>query len=121
MTPHILVVDDDVGIRTLLEKVLEDEGLPVVTAGTGCEALDRISEDPPQLVLLDLQMPVMSGWEILRRLHDAHQPVPVVFMSTGTRVRMEAAHHHADGCLAKPFDLTQLLAVVARFAPSAAW
>lgn len=62
----------------------------------------------------------ISRREVLHQLHDAHLPVLVVFMSAGTRVRTEAVHHHADGYLAKPFALTQLLAVVAQVAPSAA-
>lgn len=65
MSQHILVVDDDADIRAVLQAVLESDEFTVATAADGHEALARITEDRPRLILLDLQMPVMSGWELL--------------------------------------------------------
>jgi CheY-like chemotaxis protein len=65
--------------------------------------------------LLDLQMPVMTGWDVLSELRQAGTRIPVVFMSAGYRVRAEAERHGADGHLAKPFDLVSLLDTVQRF------
>ena len=115
MRNHILVVDDDASVREVIAAVLEDEGFGVVTATNGREALDRIAERRPDVVLLDLQMPIMSGWEVLQELRAAQCEVPIVFMSAGYRVKTEAERHHADGYIAKPFDLNQLIRVVERF------
>lgn len=111
----VLVVDDDPDIRRVLTEVLEDEGYRVITASDGQRALDLIGAETPGLVLLDLQMPILNGWEVLARLREQHVPVPVVFMTAGMRARDEAQLHGADGYLAKPFDLFELVRVVARF------
>src|SRR3712207_5279569 len=115
MSQHILVVDDDPDIRALLTELLEGEGFHVTTAANGREALDRIGEHRPRLALLDLQMPVMNGWELLAHLRQARAAVPVIFMSAGARVRAEAERHGADGYLAKPFDLEEVLTLAARY------
>lgn len=115
---HLLVVVDDAGIRDLITMALEDEGYAVSSASNGCEALHRINEQRPALVLLDLQMPVMSGWEVLQRVRDSHIDVPVVFMTAGYRAREEAERLGTDGYLAKPFDLDDLIRTVTRLAPS---
>jgi DNA-binding response OmpR family regulator len=114
VTEHILVVDDDDHIRDLLATVLAGEGYRVATATNGREALQHIVENKPRLVLLDLQMPLMTGQELLAELRAAETGVPVVFMSAGYRVRAEAARLGADGYLAKPFDLDAVFAAVAR-------
>lgn len=114
MTNHILVVDDDAGIRKMIGMVLESEGFSVATAADGHEALDRIAENRPALVLLDLQMPVMSGWETLSHLRNAGADLPVVFMTAGYRAKAEAERCGADGYVGKPFDLDTLLEVVER-------
>lgn len=112
---YVLVVDDDESVREVIAAVLQDEGFPVATATNGREALDRIAERRPAVVLLDLQMPIMSGWEVLSELRAAECPVPIVFMSAGYRVKTEAERHHADAYIAKPFDLNELLRIVGRF------
>jgi len=119
MSHHILIVDDDAGIRAMIEMVLQSEGFNVSTAADGREALDRIAENRPVLVLLDLQMPVMTGWETLSHLRDAQIDIPVVFMTAGYRAKAEAERCGADGYVAKPFELDTLLAVVERLAAPA--
>lgn len=114
---HVLVVDDDPGIRGTIRAILDEEGYTVATASNGCEALVRIAEQRPALVLLDLQMPVMNGWEVLTRVRESGLNIPVVFMTAGLRAHAEAARHHADGALPKPFDLDELLQLVERFTP----
>ena len=117
MARPVLIVDDDPAIRALIAAVLEDDGFGVVTAANGREALACIAQLLPALVLLDLQMPVMSGWELLAHLRADQVAVPVVFMTAGYRAQAEAERHHADGYLAKPFELAELVAVVERFVP----
>jgi CheY-like chemotaxis protein len=111
----ILVVDDEPGIRMVLSMALEDDGFTVETASNGREAMDHIAQRRPSLVLLDLQMPVMTGWEVLNELRDTSVDVPVVFMSAGYRVKDEAKRCGVAGYLAKPFELDALMDVVTRF------
>lgn len=119
MTHHVLVVDDDPGIREVITQALEGDGYSVATAGNGREALDRVAESRPLLVLLDLQMPIMTGWEVLSALRESKTDVPVVFMTAGYRAQAEAEKYHADGFMAKPFDLDVLFDVVERLTPTA--
>jgi CheY-like chemotaxis protein len=114
-SPVVLVVDDDEGIREVVAMLLSDEGYIVQTASNGQEALSSIHTQRPALVLLDLQMPVMTGWQLVEQLRAFRLDVPVVFMSAGVRARSEAVQYSVAGYLAKPFDLDDLLGVVARF------
>jgi two-component system chemotaxis response regulator CheY len=111
----VLIVDDDAGIRDTIQFMLEDAGYTVVTATNGPEALERVLDSQPSLVLLDLQMPLMTGQETLARLRQMPYQIPVVFMTAGLRAQVEAARHGADGHLAKPFELEELLQLVRRF------
>jgi CheY-like chemotaxis protein len=110
----VLVVDDDPGIRAFVREALEDEGYHVATASSGPQALTQIATDPPALVLLDLHIPNMTGWEIHHWLQRWDMAVPVVYMSADDRVRAEARQHHAAGSLPKPFGLDELLDMVER-------
>ena len=74
---------------------------------------------PPTVVLLDVQMPVLDGWQTQAALREQRVDLPVVFMSAANRARHEAARHQAAGYLAKPFDITDLLDAVERFVPAA--
>lgn len=113
---HVLVVDDTPQIRSLVSIILQSEGYRVTTAANGREALERITEETPDVVLLDLTMPVMSGWELQQVLRARGYAIPVVFMTAGWRAQTEAARHQADGYVAKPFDPDVLVHAVARFA-----
>jgi two-component system, OmpR family, response regulator MprA len=114
MSQHILIVDDDFAIRQAITMILESENYTVTSAADGVEALDRIAESKPAVVLLDLQMPVLTGWDVMARLRDAGSTVPVVVMTAGYRAQAEAAAHQAAGFLAKPFELDDVLSVVGR-------
>ena len=80
---YILVVDDDDDFRSLLVKVLKDEGFSVQTAANGQAALTKIDTGRPSLILLDLSMPVMDGFEVLRRLKNSeqHHSIPVIILT----------------------------------------
>ncbi len=114
MSTHVMVVDDDAGIRDVVREILEDEGYDVAVAANGHEALERIVAAAPDVVLLDLNMPVMTGWELQRRLRVLEVMAPVVFMTAGNNAKREAGQHAAAGYLAKPFELNDLVAVVER-------
>ncbi len=114
MPRRVLVVDDDFSIRELIAMVLADEGYEVLTAADGAEALTLVGRRPPDLVLLDLNMPVLDGWQTQARLRVEAPRLPVVIMTAGNRARQEAEQHAAAGYLAKPFDVDDLCATVAR-------
>jgi CheY-like chemotaxis protein len=116
---QVLVVDDDPAIRQVISWGLGDEGYTVATAANGREALEYLAAHQPHLILLDLQMPIMSGWELQAQLREQGVRVPVVFMTAGYRARAEAEQHQAAGYLGKPFDVSALLDTVERFVPGA--
>jgi DNA-binding response OmpR family regulator len=104
---HILVVDDDPDIRLLLRLELSAEGHHISEAGDGRQALAAIAADPPDLVLLDIMMPEVDGWEVLRQLdHEACPPVVVItaLASADDRHTGELLELGAIDVVAKPFD-----------------
>lgn len=113
-SPHVLVVDDESATRWTVGEILEEEGFSVATAGDGEEALARIAEHQPDVILLDLQLPGMDGWQVHAWLKRLALNIPVIFMSAGIRAQVAARTQQAAGFLAKPFDLDDLLAVVQR-------
>ena len=118
MMLHILIVDDHRSVRESLQVILEDEGYRVTTAANGRQALAQVAAACPDVVLTDLQMPVMDGRELRRRLRDIAPAVPVVFMSAGGRTQGKAEDHDAHGFLDKPFAADELLSTLGRLTPA---
>ncbi len=113
MTGNVLVVEDDASLRELLALILEGEGLEVDTAANGKEALERISARVPALILLDMSMPVMDGWQFCRELDRRSGPRPrIVVITASTDPAKRADEVHADGWLPKPFDRERLLSMI---------
>lgn len=109
----MLVVDDDEDLRDLVCSSLEADGYVVHAANDGNDALDRLNNaELPDLVLLDLEMPVMSGWELIRRLRsiDRCSSLPVLVMSGAEPADAPAGVPF----IAKPASLQRLLAAVRR-------
>ena len=101
--PCILIVDDDRSIRRLLRAILSDEGFNVVTAADGREGLDVAMHEIPDLVILDLQMPGMGGYECFQAMRNRGLRAPVLILSAhGARPACEELG--ADAALDKPFD-----------------
>ncbi len=113
---RVLVVDDDPDILDALSEILEAEGYEVQRARNGREALQRLEQGHPNLILLDLMMPVMDGWEFARSLDPRARP-PIVVLSADRNVSIKASEIGALGWLAKPFELSELLSVVRRACP----
>ena len=112
--PEVLVVDDDPWIRSLLTDLLTAEGFEVEQASNGPTAVRIANEHHPDLVLLDLAMPGMSGTQVLRKLkadRDTDE-VPVIVVSAYTRHLGRDDARLADGIIQKPVDLEDLLARV---------
>jgi CheY-like chemotaxis protein len=112
--PYILVVDDDADFRSGLRMALEIKGYQVEEAANGAEALAKLMEKPPLLVLLDLQMPVMNGREMLQRMRATQElkEVPVVIIS-GFGFEWEAELMGAQGYIGKPFEPEELEKTIA--------
>src|SRR5262245_58040872 len=111
MRHRVLIIEDDEDIRESLQEVLEAEGFVVVPAGNGREGLDALSQSEPCVIVLDLMMPVMNGWEFLeaRRTQSLATEVPVIVVSAaGAR----AAATPADLHIRKPVDIGRRLAAV---------
>jgi DNA-binding NarL/FixJ family response regulator len=114
----ILVVDDDAGCRALMSELLESAGHPTVVAETGEEALARARRNRPALVLLDVQLPGLSGYEVCRQLKDEFGKRLMVALVSGART--EPLDHVAglliggDDYITKPFAPDELLARVRR-------
>ena len=104
----ILIVDDELPIRSLLEAMLEQEGHVTVSVGSGEDALAQVARQPPDLILLDSMMPGMSGCDVARILkaHDATANIPLVMVTARAdgAARMAALEAGAEGFLTKPLD-----------------
>ncbi len=117
MTPaKILVVDDQPVNVQLLKKKLEREGMTITTAESGQEALDLVHREPPDLILLDIMMPDMDGFEVCQRLQadSATRAIPVIFVTArGTKEsKLEGLATGAVDYITKPVDLDEMLARV---------
>ena len=114
--PRVLVVDDDPRIRQTLASLLEDNKIDVITAANGQEGLDTVRDTSPDLVLCDVIMPRVNGFEFCRRLRaDLETRLTPVVLITGLRAqddRVQGIEAGADDFLSKPFDEVELLARV---------
>ncbi len=112
----ILVADDEPDIVTIVEMILKSQGYDVLKASTGLEALELAERFNPDLILLDIMMPDMDGWEVLRLLHvdPATSEIPVAMISakTGSRAKIASMQEGAVDYITKPFDSLELLTKV---------
>lgn len=113
----VLVVDDEPSIRDAISEILQLDGYSVVTASNGAEALRIVDQGPPSLVLLDMRMPVLNGWDFARVLKERQVTLPIVVITAATDARAWAEEINAVDFLAKPFDLVDLLSTVERILP----
>lgn len=116
-TERLLVVDDEATVRELLSATLRFAGFRVVSAATGTEAVAAATADPPDLVLLDVMLPDMDGFEVVRQLREQRLdgpagPVPVLFLTArdGRSDKVTGLSLGADDYVTKPFDLEELIA-----------
>jgi two-component system, chemotaxis family, chemotaxis protein CheY len=116
---RVLVVDDDASIRELLSTALADDGYEVVPASNGQDALSVCERWRPDVIVLDLMMPVMDGWTFAKRLREKKHQIPIVVLSAANDLMRHAASLGAADVVGKPFDLDQLLPKVARAAEAA--
>ncbi|MBD0330887.1 MAG: response regulator [Thermoleophilia bacterium] len=120
--PVVLIVDDDPGLRAFVRSQLELEGYAVREAGNADEGLAALEQAPPDLILLDVMMPQVDGWEMLRRVHERHGvgAIPVLMFSgkIDASSAHEASSRGAQGFLGKPFDPQQLIESAKQMLPT---
>lgn len=109
--PKVLVVDDEASIRALLSATLRLTGFDVKVATGGREALTAAADFAPDLVVLDVMMPDLDGFEVARRLRGGNRPVPVLFLTARDSVedRISGLTVGADDYVAKPFSLEEVV------------
>jgi CheY-like chemotaxis protein len=113
----ILAVDDDPAILDLIAELLGYEGYPVITTGEGSVAVAMARANPPALILLDLMMPQMSGWQVVAALRITPQTrvIPVVLLSARRDLPAAAQELEINSFLEKPFELDALLNIVKQY------
>ena len=109
---HLLIVDDEENLRSMLAAALRHHGFEVSSAATGREALDAVSERTPDLVVLDVMLPDLDGFEVCRRLRTAGDHTPVLFLTArdATEDKVRGLTLGGDDYLQKPFSLEELVA-----------
>lgn len=115
MTASVLVVEDDLDLLALMEIILADAGYRVRTAREGRAALARVAEEMPGVILLDMRMPGMNGWDFAREFRARHgRACPIVVVTAAENARLRAEEIGAEAWLSKPFDLQDVVRTVAR-------
>jgi CheY-like chemotaxis protein len=117
MKKSILICEDDEGIVDVVTIVLEENGYKVESAMRGTEILNKIRKNKPNLILLDIWMPEMTGEEIARLLHANKdtKDIPIIMVSANKDLEAIAAKADADGFLPKPFDIDNLTSMVKKY------
>ena len=112
----ILVVDDDKHIRLLLETELTLEGYQVILANNGLEALKKVKEERPDLLILDIKMPGMHGLDVLKAVRKENKELPIIVCTAYEKMGDDYTvwAGRVAGYLVKPFDLKHLKAVIER-------
>ncbi|KGP74158.1 response regulator [Pontibacillus yanchengensis] len=107
MTKSVLVVDDQPGIRMLLEEVIKTEGYQILLAQTGQEAIDQVLKHQPDLMLVDLKLPIKDGMQVVKELEEEERIVPTIIMSGLAEDELEGKEFSSNikGVIAKPFNI----------------
>lgn len=111
-----MVVDDEKDITTLLKELLEREGYDVVAVSDGKKCLNRVKSTKPKLIILDIMMPEVNGWDVCREIKEKQRNPPAICMLS---VRREAddrkksmEYAHADAHMSKPIDINEITEMV---------
>jgi len=114
MSKTILLADDDASVQTMIRRVLESEHYRVLLASTGREAASQFLNGPPDLVLLDLNMPDKDGWEAWHIMDALHPFVPVIVITARPNQYERAKKLRIEALMEKPLDLPLLLRTIKR-------
>jgi CheY-like chemotaxis protein len=106
----VLLVEDDDDLREAESGILARAGFRVITAREGGEALDRVAEEMPDVIFLDMKMPGMDGWRFAQEFHSRHgHKAPIVVITAAANAEMRAYEVAAEGVLGKPFAVTDFI------------
>jgi DNA-binding response OmpR family regulator len=113
----ILIVDDEEDVLKVLEKRLTDEGCEVITAKNGIEGVAKAKKELPSLIILDIVMPQMNGWEVAQLLkgEDKTRNIPIIFLTCLYNKEDEKKVGHSSGTnflFAKPFEFSELMNII---------
>jgi CheY-like chemotaxis protein len=108
MKKKILVVDDEEGLRLLYKEVLKEEGYEVLTARNGREAIQQLEVEKPDLIILDIVMPVMDGMEALGRIVGKDRKIPIILNTSYAGYQQDFMSWAADAYLTKSADFSEL-------------
>lgn len=112
----VLVVDDDVELLMMVEMLLDEAGYRVVTATEGRDALEKVAQEMPTVILLDMKMPEMDGWEFARQFRSRHgRQAPIVVLTAAEDAEQRAEQIEANGYLSKPFEIDDLVRLVGSY------
>jgi CheY-like chemotaxis protein len=114
--PRVLVIDDDDDVADVLRLALSEEGYAVATVPHGAAALDILKLHEPDVILLDLRMPLMDGWSFAERYRavTGRAPAPIILISGVSDIEAEAKRVGADSYFRKPFDIDELVRAIER-------
>ena len=114
MAKKILIVEDDDNIRELLRLYLEREDYEIIEAENGAVGMTRFKADSPDMILLDMMMPVMDGWQVCREIRESGSTTPIIMITAKgeTMDKVSGLELGADDYIVKPFDLDELAARV---------
>ncbi len=115
MKKKILVAEDDDVLRFLYEEELRAEGYEVVTANNGKEAIRKLEEEKPDLIVLDIVMPVMDGIEALTPILRKEREIPIILHTSHAEYREDFKSWAADAYVMKSSDLSELKATIKKF------
>ena len=116
MARKILIIDDEAHVRRLIEAVLGRAGYEVITAINGDDGLAKLGSKKPELVILDVAMPEMDGFEVLERIQDNPQTrkTPVIMLTGKDQTAARARQANVTAYISKPFDNIKLTAIIAQ-------
>ncbi len=121
---QVLLVEDDPSVRRILALQLETRGFAVRTAADGAEGFRALQEALPDCVVLDLMMPVMDGFELLKRIRSlgrtANLPVLILTASEDEKHRLRTQQYLADAYVSKPYELERVVTMINRLAKTGA-
>ena len=115
---RVLIVDDEPDIRATVSAMLEIEGYGVAEAANGADALAVVETSPPDVILLDMRMPVLDGWGFAAELRKRNHAIPIVVMTAARDAARWAGEVAATAFVSKPFGYDDLIAAVEQAAPT---